>query len=152
MFLLLNLYDYAEYNIFYGPKKSNMIMDGTFTKIIYSNEYITLYGLFLDLPVTSNYPLSSTIDISYFHKDTIRKLTNIECHLLETYRQFMEKKNITKNPIYCLHNQIETGCLKYYKEHSYVNPIEKLYIKISGIWENDRDFGITFKIIQYSTN
>ena len=152
MFLLLNLYDYEYYNLFYGPKKANMIMDGSFTKCIYSNEYVTLYGLFFDLPLKITSPIfsnASNIEISCFYKEIIHKLLEIEKHLLATYSNFLQKRNVNKNAVFCLYNQIQTGYLKYYRESGYVNTIEHLYIKISGIWENDKDFGITFKIIQY---
>ena len=150
MFLLLNFDDYEFFNVFYGPKKNNMIMNGFFTKLIYSNQYITLYGLFFYLPLkttTSFINHTSCLDISFLYKDTIQQLINIENHLLSTYAEHINKKNVVKNGVSCLQNQIQTGFLKYYKENGYNK--KHLYIKISGIWETDKDFGITFKIIQY---
>jgi len=46
----------------------------------------------------------------------------------------------------------ELDCIKYYREYSALplmqqNP--KYYIKISGIWENETEYGITYKVIEY---
>ena len=44
----IELYD----NIRYLYPKKNTIMDGEFTKILYSKEYVTMNGLYLYIPFT----------------------------------------------------------------------------------------------------
>ena len=51
---------------------------------------------------------------------------------------------VQKTPVYTLKNQLQNGSIKYYKNS--VGGL--LYIKISGIWENPSEVGITFKIIE----
>ena len=46
MKLLLNYKQYKNSGIFFGDKKTNMIMDGEFSKIIYSDTHLSLNGLF----------------------------------------------------------------------------------------------------------
>jgi hypothetical protein len=51
-------------NIFLSDTKKNIIMDGKFTKIIYSDELITTHGIFLKIPFQSvGKPESSSITI-----------------------------------------------------------------------------------------
>ena len=38
-------------NLFFLDKKSNIIMDGNFTKILYSNELFTMNGLYILFPI-----------------------------------------------------------------------------------------------------
>jgi hypothetical protein len=38
-------------NIYFPYKKTNIMMEGNFTKIIYSNEYFTMNGLYILFPI-----------------------------------------------------------------------------------------------------
>jgi len=62
-----------------------------------------------------------------------------------------EKQSNEQNKIivYTLKNQIENKCIKYYKDYSSYSKPASFYIKISGIWENQYEIGITFKLIEY---
>ena len=62
--------------------------------------------------------------------------------------------NIQKTPVYNLKNQLQNGSVKYYrpfyKEDTYKiqSTVDSYYIKISGIWEDQYEIGITFKILE----
>jgi len=144
MLILLQPTDFFVKNIYFLEKKINMIMDGYFTKIVFTNSFMTMNGLFFQLPIKKlNYSKSP-----YFlqfdtvcHKDLITQMSIIEKQLIQYYMLFYK---IQKTPVYTLKNQLQNGSIKYYK-NSVGGP---LYIKISGIWENPSELGITFKIIE----
>jgi hypothetical protein len=68
-------------------------------------------------------------------------MTIIEKQLIQYYISFYK---VQKTPVYTLKTQLQNGSIKYYKNS--VGGL--LYIKISGIWENPNEVGITFKIIE----
>jgi hypothetical protein len=144
MLLLLQQTDFFIKNVYFLEKKLNMIMDGYFTKIVFTNSFMTMNGLFFQLPIKKlNYSKSP-----YFlqfdpvcHKDLITQMSIIEKQLIQYYMSFYK---VQKTPVYTLKNQLQNGSIKYYKNS--VGGL--LYIKISGIWENPSEVGITFKIIE----
>jgi len=163
MNLLLDTTDFSLDKVYFSDKKPNMLMDGFFTKIAFSNEYITMHGLFIDIPLKN--PMVNKIYARYIlqldiynNKDIIQKLIDIEHQLLHYYAHFYniitschyDKTNKTKSFAYNLRTQLQNGSIKYYKESSEIHSMKPVfYIKISGIWENQHEIGITFKIIEY---
>ena len=51
MNLIIKIDDIKLENIFFLDTKENIIMEGNFTKIIYSNEYFMMNGIYLDLSI-----------------------------------------------------------------------------------------------------
>jgi hypothetical protein len=166
MNLLLYINNINLSQIYFLDKKTNIIMDGVFTKIIYSNNCMSMNGLYIDFSV-KNVMLNKIHSKNIIQLDTVnnkdlfQKLIDIEKTLLLYYIQYFsplqsefqsnEKRNHIKNKtiVYNLKNQLQSGSIKYYKENdSYAKPTA-FYIKISGIWENQSEIGITFKLIEY---
>jgi hypothetical protein len=167
MNILLNINDFKLSNIYFLDKKINMIMDGVFTKIIYSNNCMSMNGIYIDFPIknvmTNKIHSKHIIQLDVINnKDIFQKMIDIEKQILSYYVQYYsllqcdpsistEKRLSIQNKtiIYSLKNQIQNGSIKYYKEYdSYSKPLS-FYIKFSGIWENQHEIGITFKIIEY---
>lgn len=135
----------------FSDPKGNNLLEGDFTKIIYSDENITLNGLYINFPIImkphNNQDRSSSI-LSYFsiesvqNRDTMNQLFMLEKSLLDLYS---EDRQIQKNPQYSLKMQLNTGTVRVYREN---NAIDARYVlKISGIWETHYKIGITYKII-----
>jgi hypothetical protein len=57
--------------------------------------------------------------------------------------------NSNKTPIYSLKSQLQRGQVKYYRDVAPGATETAFYLKISGIWENSYEVGMTFKIIEY---
>jgi hypothetical protein len=149
MFILLQPTDFSIKNIYFLEKKMNMIMDGFFTKILFTNSFMTMNGIFVQLPIKKIPSLKSQYFLQFdqnCHKELINQMIIIEKQLLQYYSIFY---NVQKRVVYNLKNQLMNGSIKYYKNFSN-NPSAGgiLYIKISGIWENHSEIGITFKIIE----
>merc|ERR1711934_1108563 len=154
MKLLLNNKQYKNSGIFFGEKKTNMIMDGEFSKIIYSDKHFSLNGLFFVFPLKVKQIVKNNL---YFELklniDIFNILHKIEEELLNSYASYFQLHGKTK--ILSFKNISLCGYVKFYQEkNAYkqnINYDEKFnyYIKISGIWESSFKYGITYKIIEY---
>lgn len=183
--------------------KKNMVIDGVFTKIIYSDTTVSLNGLYLHCPLESvsipNFPISSsnsqhrfagvsnaqtrnqivssyqengrtivTKKIPFLFSLTnpnnihfIKELNRIEHEIIEFYKDFFK---INKVNVYSLRNQLKSGNIRIIQRSEYdishqtspINNIQgtleqkhemvkSLIIKISGVWENEMNVGVTFK-------
>jgi len=150
MLILLNLCNFSISCISLLEKKINIIMDGYFTKILYSDNCMTMNGIFFKLPISiSSRTCYQTKCTAYFdtilNNDWIYKLSIIEKQIINYYMFFFGI--INKSPNYSLKQQLQNGYIKYYKD---TNSKKSLYyIKLSGIWETENEIGITYKIIEY---
>lgn len=156
MNIVLDIPQYNIFNLFFLEKKQNIIMDGTFTKFIYSNQHFILNSLYLYFPIEIKYlektPIKNTIR---FHPtcdkniQLINELSKIEFHIIEYYKSLYQ---CTKATICLLSKQLYNGSLKVYSE-SHPSSFSKNYttnyiIKISGVWETHDEVGITYKLIE----
>ena len=172
MNIILNIKDIFEdetlnrNTLFFLDTKQNMIIPGEFTKILYSDDLITLNGLYLDCPLflqpVEKFNKKNTIWFQPYHiqnTNVIQQFSNFEKELLEYYKQ---QTGSNKNLVYSLHNQLYSGNAKIYttfnasalvntSEKDSVESIDfKYVIKISGIWESDERIGVTYKVIRYT--
>ena len=143
MYLLLNI-DQVNLNeiIFLDPSKNKIIRDGSFIKILYSNSYFTMNGIYITFPI--NYSNINKINNKYkitflyeTNKDLFEKIQTMEINILN-------KLNIKKYPKY-LFNEIfknQTILLSNIPQKS-----EEIILKISGIWETNYEFGLSYKFM-----
>jgi hypothetical protein len=124
------VYDIPQFqiqNVFLLENKKNMIMDGNFTKIIYSDDLFILYGIFLNVPLlVDGFSTNGVSGNKYFFKfqpnhlaneNTVNNMINIEYRILEFYKSiFKVNKKITT----VLRNQLYNGYIKIYKNMSHV--------------------------------
>jgi hypothetical protein len=132
MNIIINQSNFNIQNVFFTDTKNNIMMDGIFKKIIYSNHAILLNGIFIELPKT-------------FTKHCLQPFFELEKNILENYKTLYE---VSKTENLTFQTQFEQNTIRVYKErhNSYTNTI--YIMKISGIWENATDFGMTYKIIE----
>ena len=139
-------------NLFLLDTKPNIIMDGNFTKIIYSTEHFTMNGVYLSfsmklLPMKNQPKNMLCFPVSYSeNQDLIKQFIEIERNILHYYQKINPS---IKHPTYSLRNQLQNGIIKFYKQYNEPPNYSPVYfIKISGIWENNNEIGITYKIIE----
>ena len=144
----IDLRDYIRYLY---PKK-NTIMDGEFTKILFSKEYVTMNGLYLFLPVQIDNKKSienSHIRFLTCHNkqnvQLINDLRSIERSLLTNYSNYYR---INKGFEFILAKQLSTNQIRVYHDHNSKHKKNKYVIKISGIWETSSKIGLTYKILE----
>ena len=136
-------------------KKINTVIEGIFTKFIYSNEFCIMNGLYLEFPIynmsISNDNRYTTIGYKPYDKENLSYLqyiSSIELKLLEYYNKV---NNIHKRANTILSKKLYSGNIKIC-----LNTISKrmndiITIKISGIWETEYEVGLATKII-YNTD
>jgi hypothetical protein len=130
------------------PIKNNIMNEGNFIRILYSTENVTFNGIYL---------LLSFSDISYekyYNKYKCNFNINLYKNILERIKVIEEnilKKYNIKNKIkqFKIYDQLKSGNIKIFGEPSMKT--DCLFIlKISGIWETNFNYGLTYKFIKIS--
>lgn len=128
---------------FCDPIKNNIMTDGLFVRILYSTEFCVMNGIYLsiffqNISVEKYYNKYRCNFDSQLHKNVIYKIKNIE-------EAILQKVNIkNKTPLYKIYDQICNGNIKFFSEN--IENINNLFLlKISGIWETETNYGVTYK-------
>jgi len=136
--------------------------NGHFTKMFYSTSEFILNNIFIDFEIIvkdihqlvneyNNYGNGGKyimyFDLNIENMRIFQKIMDIEKQILEYYLKY---RNIDKKCEYILKNQIMNKNLKFYRNATTQDNI-MFYLKISGVWENNSQIGITYKVLEYST-
>lgn len=149
MNIIIEKNDFNKDYVFFQNSVKNIIMkDGNFTRIIYSNSLFVLNSMILTIN------LHITHFEKYFNKykyifdcnnentkKEIEKISAIEKHILDRI-PFPGKK-----PNYRIGQQLSYGNIKFYTESLSYDAEQTIYIKLSGVWETEYEYGISFKFI-----
>lgn len=138
---LIKIHDFSKDNLSFLDTKPNTLINGLFTKINYSDAYLTMYGLYVNIPFEQN-PHKNKINAGVF-----RLLCDIENNILNDYINFRkldaEKTCIAIKFGEYLQNRFEIV------NTAVVSTSACAYIKVSGVWENiTGNIGLSFRIIQ----
>uniref|UniRef100_A0A6C0IER1 Uncharacterized protein n=1 Tax=viral metagenome TaxID=1070528 RepID=A0A6C0IER1_9ZZZZ len=138
---------YDDNNIFFcEPIKNNIMNEGNFIRILYSNSYFVLNGIYLLITLTDiicekYYNKYKCIFNISQHKEYIDSLKIIEENLLK-------KVDITgKIAQYKIYEQIKNGNIKLFNDIGNKTTCSFI-LKISGIWETHTNYGLTYKFIK----
>lgn len=156
MFFVIELDKININNIIFCNVVNNNVINGTFTKLNYGNDKCILNGLFLLFPIETITHTNNKIIFNSLREhnlNIIKLLYEFENQILNKYIQYKNMK-LTKKLI--LSSQMKIGYMKIYKNKNTIEnndfnldvcgSIHKLVIKISGIWDNGKECGITFKL------
>ena len=135
-------------NIYFSEPIENTIMeDSTFVKILYSNELMTLNGIFTDME------MKITNKDNYFKKikfnfdtqqnnEILQKIYNMETDILNKYNSIKLKKRT-------IYDSLSSGNMKIFPniDTDIHNCGNKFILKISGLWESKQEIGVTYKIV-----
>jgi hypothetical protein len=153
MNFIFDLNDFQIENMHLFEKKKNIVVDGIFTKIIYSDKLLYMNGIYLNFPleIQSNQNIYNNKNI-YFYSYTkmnimyIKEFSKIEEYIVNYYKYFY---NLNKENSMVLTKQLQSGFFKLYREHNDKKSGNVKYVlKISGIWETKTEIGITFKLLE----
>ncbi len=136
-------------NIYYTEPIQNINMDNSqFIKIVYSNQDIMMSGIFLlvELKHITKESYFKKIKITYdtsLNKNILNRIYEIENQLLQKYNIH---KKIQRKIIY---DTLNNGVIKLFpnNENDLINNNNSFILKISGIWENDTEYGLTYKLL-----
>ena len=143
----------SEYIHFSEPVQNAVMNDSYFIRIIYSDNNVSLAGLMIPMyfngvTVFKSFNKSIIMYDLHSHKDMISKICNLENVILERYSQFLKLyKKFKKFPVYNLTTQLRSCSIKLFDNIDKSLDECNIVLKISGIWENDNEIGITFNFI-----
>jgi len=159
---------------FNDPIKNNIVAEGNFSKLYFSNDLMCLNGLHLILPLTytklekyyNKYKCYLDTTYSGLNGEVFKELRNLETTILKCYSS-------QKTPAYKLCEQLKNDYIKMFlgqtsdveETHNDTDcftratntnntfiascPIKEDFIlKISGIWETKTHYGLTYKFIK----
>jgi uncharacterized CHY-type Zn-finger protein len=147
---LVNTIDQYEnkYIYFCDPIKNNIMTEGNFIRILYSTPSVILNGIYLlvtinDFTCEKYYNKYRCFFSVNAHKEQVSKLKEIE-------EQILLKINIKdKIPQMKIYEQLANGNVKVFNEVSNKSS-NSFILKISGIWETQCNYGLTYKFIKTS--
>ena len=149
MFLLIK--DYDKNKLILSEKQKNNILSGSdFYRIYYSDEDTTLNGIYLQ------YNIKNINIQKYFNKikcifnnekndETIISILELEKNILDKFEPFLKKKKE-----YIIQDQLKQGFIKIFTEKDIVYGKYKdinLILKISGLWVQENNYGLTFRFL-----
>lgn len=130
------------------PVSNNVIENGVFYRLIYSNMHMTLNSLifklnFSDVILSKNF---NKYKMSLNPNDHINKVTF--CFLEQLEKDLLDKFKLKENKQYCIKDAFINDALKLYSDKEFNDKCGCLqsFIKISGFWVKDNTYGITYKI------
>lgn len=146
MNIVKTLDQYNENCVYFcDPIKNNIMNDGTFIRIIYSTSLFVLNGIYISINIgiisIEKYynKFKCTFELNQ-HRDIIDRLRSLEECLLS-------KANIIgKISQYKLYEQLRNGNIKVFSESP--EKINNTFLlKITGIWETENEYGLTYKFL-----
>jgi hypothetical protein len=154
MNIILPLNEYNNKNVFFLESvKNNVVELSNFIRIIYSNAHFMLNSLIFEVDINIFHVEKYFNKYKYLFNFQLEKnmvfintITKIEKDLLGMLHN---SSLISKKPVYKIQEQLSSGYIKIHNEDIgmgiYKN--KNIYIKISGIWESDIEYGIIFKFL-----
>ena len=150
MLLIIQQKDFnKKYLILAEGTKNNIMNDGHFHRLYYSDVCGTINGVFIGFEL---YNISIE---KYFNKlkcnfvynkntDIINFIKSVEKAILDIIPNKQHKR-----PIYRIEEQLQNDYIKIFYNTQHETPQNttsvKLLLKISGIWTNDTEYGVTFR-------
>ena len=150
MNIIYNIDKYNKNKISFSDSKRNILMDGKFTKIVFSESYFSLVGIYLKINFnntrlnTINNKHILKLDKNLNNDKIIKSLVQIEFDILNYYKVLFDTN---KKINFLLKNYLLSGNIRIYMNDN--NYEGMCYIlKISGVWESEDEIGITYKFLK----
>jgi intein/homing endonuclease len=145
MNISLNKEDFSIDNVYFNePIRNSIIENSSFIRVIYSNELMAINGIYIKID------FDNVTKINDFSKQKITININDNLKIINYIKsieiEILEKINIErKKKIYKINEQLMSGYIKHLIDNKYANCF---ILKISGIWESENEYGLTFKFIE----
>jgi hypothetical protein len=147
MIAIKNIEQYNNNCVYFcEPIKNNIVKNGHFIRIIYSNDFVSFNGIYLllDIAYTIGSIYYNKVKFNFDtlkHNDILTKIQNIEINLLS------KLDIINKTPQYNIYDSIKNGYIKIIIENSYKKDHKNIVLKIAGVWETNTEYGLTYKFV-----
>ena len=128
---------------FITPIKNRLLSNSSFYKLFYTPPLFILNTLYikLDLKPLFTKQLDSKICVSFNvdkNKFMVSKVRDIETMILN-------RLPLNKTKTLNCSNQLLKGCLYVNNVYKNVTKVNSLYVKISGIWESEKEYVLSYK-------
>jgi hypothetical protein len=148
MNLIQNVDQFDENCVFFcDPIKNNIIGNGKFIRILYSNNIITFNGIYLLIKFND-----SCLE-KFYNKYKCSFDANNQNGLLEKIKR-IEENLLDKIEIpgkmkqFKIYELMKSGNIKIFCDEPFLKYNQTFVLKISGLWETDFQFGLTFKFLK----
>ena len=147
MNIVLDINEFDINNVFFQKPITNTVIDNSdFIRILYSTDLMTLNGIYIKIKlniknVEMYYNKYKCIFNTNENDTIINNLHIIENYILQRYKCNKNKKNK-------IYEQLTNCYVKIFTENNIFtsdNMPNDFTLKISGIWETDTEYGITYK-------
>jgi hypothetical protein len=132
-----------EFVYFFEPIPNNIVQNGKFIRILYSSPFVCLNGVYVfihlqNITVEPYFNKFKCSFDSFSHQKLIQDIFAMEESIL--------KKNALPNkiPLFKVTEQFKKGNIKLFSD---CIPTGPFVLKISGIWETETHYGVTFKFL-----
>jgi len=132
---------------FCEPIKNNVIINGSFTRILYSSDIFTMNGVYLMVPLNDitfekYYQKYKCIFNGNTNTKIMSKICEMEFNLLQKASSIIKNKT----PQYKIQEQFKNSHIKIVSENIPTTSATTTFLlKISGIWETETQYGVTYK-------
>lgn len=148
MSILKSLDQYNQENLYFCDTiKNNVMPNGNFIRILYCMSNFTMNGVYLHISFKNveyekYYQKHKFMFDTEEHSDIIKKVVEIEKNILSRINGQMKDKT----PQFKVKEQVINGCIKLHlSDLGFETKQVSLLLKISGIWETDTNYGLTYK-------
>lgn len=120
-YMALDMQSFDIRSVYFLNIKKNNIIDGFFSKIIYTHHTLSFNGVYIWVQMVSHHIVSHRDhNYSYYYLDVseeininlLHKLASVEHSIIQYYKNLYK---INKTPFYQLKNQFQMGNIKIYK-------------------------------------
>jgi hypothetical protein len=150
--LVLDLLNYNSQYLYFLDTQKNLLLDGYFTKVIYTHMNFTMNGLYFHFPIQHSY-IENCKDKYYIHFDInsvqnasiLQSIFKLETQILLHYANFTTHRKSSNMTLY---KHLQKGKFRIFEKPPSSLDNYRFILKISGIWETNEEFGITYKWLE----
>ena len=132
-----------DYIYFNEPIQNNIINESRYIRILYSTPNIVFNGIHILINLSiDNIDRQYNKNILYYNTDKNTQVINI---FLMSDTQSLIKYYSLKIPSYNLSELLDGGIIRLFTDSVEKKKLMNIILKISGLWEDDETYGITYK-------
>lgn len=138
----IKLEDYNNNNIFFSePVENTVIENSKYIKLLFSDSEIVMNGItiFFDINILSVDKQFSRKIFNFNYSDNLNWIESIK--LIE--KMILDKYNTKKKQVFKIAELLYYGKLRIFSENDKIS--NKFLLVISGLWEDQNSYGLTFK-------
>lgn len=147
MYIVDNIDNFNINHMYVSDKQDNTVIDGgKFSKIMYSTQDITLNGIFILCSFNSTSVEKNTYNkfkVSWNkdkNKELVEKLKQLESSILDRYGNACYSSSLS--------NLLDYNNIRIFSEENALVSNTDFLLRISGLWENEKGSGITYKFLE----